>query len=94
MVRRPIEALAVTAWRAMINAHGGSQTAVMRYPLAMPALTIISRSYLRVAALASHILVVLLALGSVLAVLRLSTSSKGCWTGRSAGFAPLGILPT
>jgi hypothetical protein len=80
----------------MINAHGGSQTAVMRYPLAMPALTILSTSYLRVAALASHILVVLLALGSVLAVLRLTTSSKvvGCWTGRSAGFAPLRILPT
>jgi hypothetical protein len=43
----------------------------MRYPPTMPALTILSAQYLRVAALASHILVVLLALGSVLAVLRL-----------------------
>src|SRR5882724_3811622 len=32
---------------------------------------------------------------SALAVLRLTTSSKGvgCWTGRSAGFAPLRIFP-
>jgi hypothetical protein len=32
---------------------------------------------------------------SALAVLRLITSSNlvGCWTGRSAGFAPLRILP-
>jgi hypothetical protein len=32
---------------------------------------------------------------SALAVLRLTTSSKvvGCWTGRSAGLAPLRILP-
>src|SRR5271169_4111270 len=32
---------------------------------------------------------------SALAVLRLTTSSKvvGCWTGRSAGFSPLRILP-
>src|SRR5262249_59187563 len=33
---------------------------------------------------------------SALAVLRLMTSSNlvGCWTGSSAGFAPLRILPT
>ena len=74
----------------------GKPNGGQRYPPAVPALTILSVTYLRVAALASHILVVLLALGSVLAGLRLTTSSKvvGCWAGRWAGFAPLGILPT
>jgi hypothetical protein len=61
----------------------------MRYPLAMPALTILSTSYLRVAALASHILVVLLALGSVLAVLRLTTSSKGLLDRQIGGLCAL-----
>ena len=78
----------------MINADGGSQTAVMRDPPAVPVSTILFNVYRVSPALASHILVVLLTLGSVLAVSRLTTSSNvvGCWTGRSAGFALLRIL--